>query len=52
MRSDKEQEGNFTDEDYQFLLGGIEEAIAESNRKYGYGELGYIGTDEILLSSS
>ena len=45
MSDNKEQEGNFTDEDYQFLLGDIEEAIAEGNRKYGYGELGYIGVD-------
>jgi hypothetical protein len=41
----EEQEENFTDEDYQFLLDDIEEAIAEGNRKYGYGEPGYIGTD-------
>jgi hypothetical protein len=32
----------FTDEDYQFLLDDIEEAIAEGNKKYGYGEPGYI----------
>jgi hypothetical protein len=40
----KDTEG-LTDEEYQFLLDDIEEAIAEGNRKYGYGEPGYIDTD-------
>jgi hypothetical protein len=34
-----------TVEEYKFLLDDIEEAIAEGNRKYGYGEPGYIGAD-------
>ena len=34
-----------TDEEYQFLLDDIEEAIADGNRKYGYGEPGYIDAD-------
>ena len=33
-----------------FLLGDIEEAIAEGNRKYGYGEPGYIGADGYFCS--
>lgn len=45
MTNDKDKEEWFTDEDYQFLLGDIEEAIAEGNRKYGYGEPGYIDAD-------
>lgn len=40
----KDTEG-LTDEEYQFLLDDIEEAIAEGNRKYGYGEPGYIDAD-------
>jgi hypothetical protein len=29
-----------TDEEHQFLLDDIDQAIAEGNRKYGYGEDG------------
>lgn len=46
MTNDIEQvKGGLTDEEYQFLLDDIEEAIAEGNRKYGYGEPGYIDAD-------
>jgi hypothetical protein len=34
-----------TVEEYKFLLDDIEEAIAEGNRKYGFGEPGYIDAD-------
>jgi hypothetical protein len=37
MCADNESFG-LTDEVYQFLLDDIDRAIAEGNRKYGYGE--------------
>ena len=39
-----------TVEEYKFLLDDIEEAIAEGNRKYGYGEPGYVGADGLFHS--
>jgi hypothetical protein len=39
------KEFGITYSEYQFLLGDIEQAIEDANRKYGYGEAGYI--DEV-----
>ena len=50
MRIDKltaDDNGSFgsTDEEYQFLLDDIDQAVEEGNKKYGYGGYGYIGKD-------
>jgi hypothetical protein len=34
-----------TDEEYEFLQYDIEQAVADGNKKYGYGGYGYIGED-------
>jgi hypothetical protein len=34
-----------SDEEYQFLLDDINQAVEEGNRKYGYGGLDYIDSD-------
>jgi hypothetical protein len=36
------KEFGLTKSDYEFLLSDIEQAIEDANRKYGYGEPGYI----------
>jgi hypothetical protein len=33
---------SLTDEEYHFLLDDIEQAIADANRKYGYGGYGFV----------
>jgi hypothetical protein len=39
------KEFGLTKGDYEFLLGDIEQAIEDANRKYGYGDAGYIDND-------
>jgi hypothetical protein len=34
-----------TDEEYEFLQDDINQTITEGNRKYGFGDSGYVGTD-------
>ena len=39
------KECGITEAEYQFLLDDIEQGIRDGNRKYGYGEPGYIDKD-------
>lgn len=43
--SEDSKECGLTRLEYEFLLDDIEEAIREGNRKYGFGEPGYIDAD-------
>lgn len=40
------KEFGLTKDDYEFLLGDIAQGIEDANRKYGYGDDGYIDKDE------
>jgi len=42
---DNSKEFGLTWDEYQILLEDIEQAIAWGNRRYGYGEAGYLGED-------
>ena len=36
---------SLSDYEYQILLEDIDQAVAEGNKKYGYGGYGYVGLD-------
>jgi hypothetical protein len=43
--SEDSKECGITEEEYQFLIDDIAQAIEDGNRMYGYGEPGYIDND-------